>query len=186
LDRIHRCLGNPTKDKWALRSESHPTHSLTNCRSQSASARLTRYRTIENLVTSPIFRLPRGLRVTLAPGEKHLDQYFVGSPFRSVSFVVTSLCVGVFEIWAFRLQGRMDVTHQCASTAVLGIALLPALAWVYALLLRWEIQNLGRMGVDLPPNSRLRQLHQTLVPAVVALSFWLIYSLAVLCRASAL
>jgi hypothetical protein len=76
----------------------------------------------------------------------------------------------------------MDAKHQCASSAVLEIALLPLLAWVYALLLHWEIRSLAKTGVDLPPNSRLRQLHQSLVLAVLLLSFMMIEGLRLTCH----
>lgn len=91
------------------------------------------------------------------------------------------MLVALFELWAFWIQAPMQARGDCASSAVLEIALLPMLAWFYALLLHWEIRNIAKTGVSLPPNSRLHQLHQSLVLVVLVLSFFMIEGLRLTC-----
>jgi hypothetical protein len=109
-----------------------------------------------------------------------VDRYFLLSPFRSASFVVTTPVVVIFEFWAFWIQSGMDARGSYAAvTAVQEIAVLPALAWVYALLLHWEIRNLAKTGMELPPKSRLRELQQALPLMVLLVSFMMVEGLRV-------
>jgi hypothetical protein len=109
------------------------------------------------------------------------QHYFRQSPFRSLSFVATTVIVALFLAWAFHVESSLEVRGSCASGAVFGLALLPPLAWVYALVLHWEIRNLIESNIELPPNSRLDQLHQTLVLMTILVSVLIIEGIKLTC-----
>jgi len=110
-----------------------------------------------------------------------MQRYFLKSPFRSYKFLVSTAVLIVFLIWAFHIQNSMEARKSCVSGAVLEVALFPPLAWVYALLLHWEIRGMARLNIELPQNSRLSQLHEILVPMTILLSSLIIVGMKLTC-----
>jgi hypothetical protein len=104
-------------------------------------------------------------------GEFTLKKYFNESLRVSVVFVTTTILLVAFLVWAFRVERSMEILRSCGSGTVLELSVAPILAWVYALILHAEIRNITKADGNLPSNSRLVQLHQSLVLMAILFSW---------------
>jgi hypothetical protein len=108
-------------------------------------------------------------------------EYFSRSPFRSVSFITSTLLVGVFVVWALHVEKAIRSLQPCASNVVFGLVVFALLAWLYGLLLHGEIRSLLKDTERAPLYSRLDQLHQILILLFLVMGVWIVLQLTVLC-----
>ncbi|MGH9760196.1 MAG: hypothetical protein ACREAC_05045 [Blastocatellia bacterium] len=107
--------------------------------------------------------------------------YFLHSPFRSMTFSVATLLLIGYIYWGALRMRSMQSTQPCVGNAILALALFPVSAWFYALLLHREIRNLVQAGESIPPQSKLHILVRNLVGYTLLVTFLVAEALTAYC-----
>jgi hypothetical protein len=95
--------------------------------------------------------------------------YFLHSPFRSRSFVASTVVVALEVGWGLRMMYLMHGMNTNLSDVTFVLSLIPAAVWVYSLFLHREIRNVMEPGTEVSSYSRLHVLHSAFPAATAAL-----------------
>jgi hypothetical protein len=84
--------------------------------------------------------------------------YFCRSPFRSLTFDVSTGVLMIFVWWSLRAMRVQSAALQ-ASAAIFGLMVLPVAVWIFSLLLHWEIRAVVDQTNETTAFPRLTEVH---------------------------
>jgi hypothetical protein len=111
--------------------------------------------------------------------------YFLRSPFRSVSFTSQTILLVIFILWGIRKIRLEETVAPCTSNAILGLMVLPVVVWVYSLFLHREIGSLIAFGEEASSVAQLARLQRNILLVVILMAEIILLALTSLCSTGA-